>query len=213
MALLKIKVKERTRIIWGEASLYFVRSVDTTQETTITFDNATGQTFIANQVFYSSGTIHTPGYISFSSKNSVTLNGDGIFYVNIEHFPTSTQTNNNITFNIDGSPASFNFIYNSKPAVTDLVVETDNRTDYIFSMTEFLNHSSDFDNDSIDYIRVNGDTTGFKHNAIDYISGTWVPKDDITGGIFIYHPLDQDAEYEKNNTWDAMDSQGNISVG
>lgn len=211
MALLKIKIKAKVLITWGNANLTFIRSTNATKDTSITYSNAVGQTFTAGQILYTSGTQGQPGFIRVTSKDNTTLNGSGVFNISVEHYPTSNEGNKTINYNIDEAPTSISLTYNSLPENNDVIVETNNRTDYIFKVTDFSTKYSDFDNDALGAIAVEGDVTGFKLNGSDYIAGTWVTVGNLSDDLFVYHPLDQSAYYEKDVTWKAKDAQGNVS--
>ncbi|WP_294203157.1 hypothetical protein [uncultured Chryseobacterium sp.] len=212
MAQLKIKALGKQYITWGNTRLTYIRNVNATQNTTISFTNATGQTFTAGQVLFTAGNSGSQGYIAIKSKNAVTLNGNGVFELTVEHYPTSTAAPYQQDYTIDTTPTYINFTYNSKPDITDIEVETPNNTPYVFLKSDFSNHYSDFDGEPVAEIQVNGDTTGFFYNNSPYVAGTWIPISDIDAGLFKYVPLNQTAYYEKINTYKVKDASGNISI-
>lgn len=212
MAVLKIKVKAKLLINWGVGNILFIREVDTTKNTSITYSNAVGQSFTAGQILYSTGIKHNTGYLEVRSRENTTLNGSGTFNLSIEHYPTATEGNKQLSFNVDESPMVINFTYNSQPSITDVIVETNNRATYTFTQNDFTSHYSDYDNDNISEIQINGDVSGYKFNDSNYIAGTWISITDIASGKLKYEPIDQSQYYEKDNTWKAKDNHGNISI-
>ena len=212
MATLKIRIKAKVFIIWGTTSLAFTRDVSTSKNTTVSYSNATGKSFASGEILYASGTPGTSGYIAVKSTSAVTLNGNGSLNLTIDHYPSATEGNKSIVFDVDGSPMTIGLSYNSQPSLTDIIIDTPNKTDYVFKITDFSSHYSDYDSDAITSIQINGDVTGYKISGTQYISGTWVAMSDINSGLLVYSPLDQTTYYEKDNTWKAKDAQGNISV-
>lgn len=209
MALLRIKSKAAVIIEWGKVSLPFIRSQTDTKTASITFSNAVNKNFTAGEILYTEGTPATDGYFQVKSLNTVTLNGSGNFNIEVTHHPSATQFGQTKTFLVAGGLMSVNLSYNSLPVITDVIVETDNRTPYVFSLSDFT--FSDFDSDTLAEVLIEGSLTGFELDGVPY-TGTWISAVDIFNGKLVYHPLDQDAYYEKDNAWKAKDSFGNISV-
>ena len=211
MALLKIKVNAKIDIVWGNANVAFIREINASKDFSITYNNATGQSFTAGQVLYSEGVSGQPGYLRITAKDNATLSGSGIFDLRITHYPTSTAGNKTITYNIDESPTELNITYNSIPNTGNIIVETNNRTPYVFKVNDFESAYSDYDNDDIASVAIFGNVTGFEFDGEAYIEGTYIDVTDIDDGLFVYHPLDQSEYYEKDVTWKAKDSEGNES--
>lgn len=212
MALLKIKVLGKVYITWGSTRLSYIRNMNALQNSSVSFSNASGQAFTAGQILFTLGSTGSTGFLQVRSKNNVTLTGNGVFEIEVEHFPSSTATDYVQNYTIDSSATSITFTYNSKPEISDIVVETPNNTTYVFASTDFTTHYSDFDSDAIAEIQISGDVTGYKYDDIDYIAGVWIPISHVNAGRLTYVPLGQTTAYEKNNTWKAKDSQGNISI-
>lgn len=211
MPLLKIKVLGKNRIIWGTSRLHYIRSVNAVEDTTISFQNGTGQVFSAGQVFFTTGTNGAPGFLQVRSKNSATLNGNGILSLVVEHFPTSSATDYQQAFEIDSEPTALTLTYNSRPVATDIVVETPNNTTYVFKKSDFTDHYSDADNNTLYEVQINGDVTGYIYNDVAYVEGTWIPITSIDLGRLVYIPTNQSAYYEKDNSYLVRDSSGTIS--
>ncbi|MFX1667879.1 hypothetical protein JZ968_06810 [Riemerella anatipestifer] len=212
MALLKIKAKAKVMIVWGEANIIFTRSLYITKDLSIAYSGAVGQSFSARQLLYTQGNRDDDGYIAVRSKETTTLNGNGTLNITIEHRPSSTEGNKTLVFNVDESPMRINLYYNSQPNIRDVIVETNNRTTYTFTETDFTSQYTDYDNDPIAQVQINGDVTGYQFNGSPYVEGTWISISDIRNGALKYTPLNQSEAYEKDNTWKAKDSQGYISI-
>lgn len=210
MSILQVRIKGKTFIAFGSTSLSFIRSVNETKDTAITYSNGTGQTMTAGQVLYSQGNEGTPGYLAVKSKEDITLRGSGGVPLTVTSYPSDTQGNKTVSFNFDGSAININLTYNSNPVTVDVIVETDSRVPYVFKAADFTTKYSDYDNDGISEIALFGDVTGFSYNGIPYVAGTYINIANVT--LLVYTPLDQDAPYEKNVTWKAKDVNGNISV-
>lgn len=212
MALLKIKARSKIYITWGSSNIYYIRSIDSIKDILITYTSALGQTYTAGQVLYTEGTISTVGYLKVTSTNNVTLSGSGNFNISVENYSSASQGNRAITFNIDESAVTLNLFYNSNPIASDIIVETANRTPYIFSTSDFITNYTDFDSNSLAQVQINGDLTGFTLGGTTLVSGTWIPISYVTSSQLIYTTNDTSEYYEKDVTWKAKDSQGNISI-
>lgn len=212
MGLLKIKVTNKIFITFGWGALTFVRQTNTSKEVNISYSNGTGQQLSSRQTLYSVGTIGTEGYFKVTSTNTVTLNNSGVLSLTVDHYPTSTESNKTISFNYDNSQININLSYNSNPNTEDVIVQTNNRTDYTFLSSDFTTAYSDYDNDDISQIAIFGSVNGIKYNESQYMAGTFINITDIEKGLLKYTPLNQDAYYELDLTWKAKDSQGNISL-
>lgn len=212
MGLLKIKVTNKIFITFGWGALTFVRQTNTSKEVNISYSNGTGQQLSSRQTLYSVGTIGTEGYFKVTSTNTVTLNNSGVLSLTVDHYPTSTESNKTISFNYDNSQININLSYNSNPNTEDVIVQTNNKTDYTFLSSDFTTAYSDYDNDDISQIAIFGSVNGIKYNESQYMAGTFINITDIEKGLLKYTPLNQDAYYELDLTWKAKDSQGNISL-
>jgi hypothetical protein len=212
MALLKVKVKARVLIVWGTTRLEYVRNVNEIKDTSITFASATGQSYASGQVLFTVGSAGNAGFLQIRSKNSAVLSGTGLFQLTVEHYPTVTASAYTQNFTIDGQPTSIILNYNSKPQINSVIVETDYNVPYLFAATDFTDQFSDYDGDNLYDLRINGDVTGYTYDDIPYIVGTWIPLSHVDAGRLKYTPLGQSTAYDKDNTWDGRDSQGNIST-
>lgn len=212
MALLKIRVKAKVLISWGNASLAFIRNTNAIKDTTLSYSGAVNSSFSAGQVLYTQGLAGQVGYIQVSSKESTVLNGSGLFRITVEHYPSSTEGNKTITFNIDESPANLHLTYNSLPNIQDIIVETPNRTMYVFQASDFDSKYSDYDNDALTEIQINGDVSGIQLDGEPIQSGQWIAMGDVNAGNLWYVPENRSDMYEKNLTWKAKDQHGNISI-
>lgn len=212
MALLRIKVRAKNLITWGNSSVSFIRDTNSIKDTAISYSGAVNLTLSAGQTLYSQGQQGSVGYLTISNKETTTLNGNGMLRLQIEHHPTATEGNKTITFNIDESPAQIHFTYNSNPNVSDVIVETQNRTPYAFRAEDFTAHYSDYDTDALAEIQINGSVDGIQLEGEQITSGEWIDFRNITDGLLTYHPQDRSDLYEIDLQWKAKDTQGNISI-
>ena len=213
-ALLRVKVRPFQRISLGSATLSFVRDLNNILDSSINFSNASGtagQTFTAGQPLFTTGTSGTVGFMQIRSKNAVSLNGTGIFLIEVEHYPSPTAVNYTQNFSIDGTATSLIANYNSKPENGDVIVETDYNVPYVFTDTDFTAQYTDYDLDALAYVRINGSVTGITYDGNPYVAGTWIPISHIASGRLEYVPTGQTDGYDHDCTYDVQDSQGNIS--
>lgn len=182
-----------------------------TKSVAIPYSNGTGQTVLSGDILYLYLTPGFDGYIRIVASSNQTLSGSGFLNVSITHTVSATQANQNINFSFDSSPITIQVSYNSKPIAEDIVRDINNRSFYIFLNTDFTDAYEDFDSDSLSEIAIFGNVTGYELNGSPYIEGEWIPMTTISAGNLQYSALSQDAYYEKDNTWKAKDTNGNIS--
>lgn len=211
MGILRFRVGAREKIIFGRAFVEFTRGTISTKNLDVTYSNGTGQQIFVNEVLYTYLSPGVDGYIQIRSLTNQILSGSGILNLSMTHKVSSTQSNQDVTFNYDTSPILVSINYNSKPVAEDITIDIDNRDVYTFLKTDFTTHYTDFDMDTLDSISIYGDVTGFKIDLSDYVAGDWIDIADIEAGLLTYVALDQDPEYETDNTWEAKDSNGNTS--
>lgn len=212
MKLLRITVLEKINIVFEGNSLSFVRGIQSTKEVNINYSNGTGQTLSAGQILYTSGTPGQIGYIEIKTITNYTLSNSGTITLSVINFPSSTEANKTVIFNFDNSPINLSLYYNSNPVTNDIIVQTPNRTPYIFSQNDFTSKITDYDNDNIESVMLVGDLTGFTLNNLAIAPDTWIGLTNIASGALKYTPLNQDAYYEKDIQYKAKDSNGNISI-
>lgn len=212
MKPLIISVRAKQRIALNRATVSFLRSVDATKSINIGYSNGTGQQLAAGTILYTLGVVNTLDYIRVVTTTLTTLQGTGTFNVSISTLPNSSQANQSISYNIDGTTGIIDFTYNSAPITDDVLVETDNRTNYVFSSADFLNSITDPDGDTISEVAIFVDVTGIQFDGSPYILGTWIALSDLDQGKLVYIPLDQDAEYQHNAQYKARDINGNESL-
>lgn len=211
MALLRFQYAEKIDIILSDISLSFIRGESATQSNVaINYANGTGQTIAMGQVIYTAGTIDTPNYLRIVSEDIYSLTGSGSFEVSVTHYPSSTQAAQTVNYTFDGTVANINLDYNSKPVASDVVIAKANREPHVFAPTDFT--YSDYDGDVMASIAIYGTVTGYTLDGIPYVAGTWVTVDELLDDKLVYTPLDQDAYYEKDNTYKVQDINGYISA-
>lgn len=211
MKPLKIRVAEKIYVVFSTESVNFLRGSQAVKEVVYSFSNGIGQTIAAGEVFYTSGTDGSSNYLQVKSAAAYTLNGAGNISLSVTHYPLANATNKSINFDIAGTNVTLAIAYNSAPVVQEIVINTGNRTPYIFTSDDFLDYISDVDNDTITDIQLIGDLTGYTLNDQKPVSGVWISIDDIDSGLLKYTPLDQDAAYEKTVDYNARDINGNVS--
>lgn len=211
MGILKFKVARAEEIVFGSPFLEFLRGTTSTENVGLNYSNGTGQTLAINDILYTYLTPSDDGYIQVRSAGNYTMTGSGTINLSVTHKVSATQTDQNINFNILGSPVTLQLVYQSKPVASDVIIDIPNRTEYVFNLSDFQDQYSDFDNDAMSHVAVFGNTTGYFLNNIPYNAGDWISVNDIDNGLFKYVPLDQNAYYEKDNTWKARDVNGNES--
>lgn len=211
MGVLKFRVAAKQRILFTPFSIQFVRGFLSEKNLDIQFSGASGQQLIANEILYTHLTPVDDGYIQIRSANNVTISGSGILSLKMIHKPSTTQSNQLVDFYYDNGAISINVSYNSKPIANDIIRDINNRSNYVFSLTDFTSAYTDFDFDTLKEISIFGNVTGFEYNTAPYNEGEWIPVTNINAGLLQYNALSQDAYYETNNTWKAKDNVDNIS--
>lgn len=211
MGTLRFKNAEKQIISFGDSFVEFIRNQINTKIAYITYSNATGQSLVANQILFTYLTPGLDGYIEIKSVSNQTLNGSGIFNVSIVHQSSINQVHQNISFDLFSSTVNFDFNYNSKPEVGSILIGIQNRATHVFTVSEFKDQYSDFDNDDLIQISISGIVDGYKINGNDYISGDWILLSTIDSGLFTYDSKNQDSYYEIDNNWFGKDFNENIS--
>lgn len=211
MGILRFRNAEKQKIVFGDSNIEFIRSQISSKSLDIVYSNASGQIVNSNEIFYSYLNSSDNGFIEIKSLTNQVLNGSGILNLNMTHRVSSSQINQDILFYFDSSPINLKIYYNSRPKVEDIIKDINNRTTYTFEPSDYQNAYVDFDNDALDKIAIFGNVSEYEVNLNQYIEGDWISINNIDSGLFTYKSLDQDSNYEKDNTWKAMDINGNIS--
>ena len=212
MKQLKIKILAKIFINFQAINITFLRGEQVSKEVSVPYTNGGNFVLSAGQVLYTNGTLNQAGYLEIKVVNNTTLTSSGNLLLSITHYPSVSEANKTITFNIDGSAVNIGFYYNSAPVTNDIIVQTANRTPYIFTTQDFLANISDYDNDQISEVSLIGDLTGYTLNNTAIVSNSWISMADIALGKLVYTPLNQDAYYEKDIQYKAKDINGNISI-
>ena len=212
MKQLKIKVLAKIFINFQAINITFLRGEQTNKEISLPYTNGGNLVLSAGQVLYTVGTLNQVGYLEIKVVNNTTLTSSGNLLLSITHYPSVSEANKTITFNIEGSAVNIGFYYNSAPTINDIIVQTNNRIPYIFTSQDFLANITDYDNDQITEVSLIGDLTGYSLDNNSILSGSWVTMVDIALGKLKYTPLNQDTYYEKDIQYKAKDINGNISI-
>ena len=212
MKQLKIKVLAKIFINFQAINITFLREQQTSKEISVPYTNGGNFVLSAGQVLYSIGTLNQIGYLEVKVVNNTTLTSSGNLLLSITHYPSISEANKTITFNINNSAVNIAFYYNSTPIINDIIVQTNNRTPYTFTTQDFLSNITDYDNDQIVEVSLIGDLTGYTLNNNAIISNSWISMTDIALGKLVYTPLNQDTYYEKEIQYKAKDINGNISI-
>ena len=212
MKQLKIKVLAKIFINFQAINITFLRGEQTNKEISLPYTNGGNLVLSAGQVLYSVGTMNQVGYLVVKVVNNTTLTSSGNLLLSITHYPSVSEANKLITFNINNSGVNINFYYNSAPIINDIIVQTNNRTPYTFTSQDFLANISDYDNDQIVEVSLIGDLTGYTLDNTAVVSNSWITMADIALGKLVYTSLNQDAYYEKDIQYKAKDINNNISI-
>ena len=212
MRQLKIKILAKVFINFQSINITFLREQQSSKEISVPYTNGGNFVLSAGQVLYSVGTLNQVGYLEIKVVNNTTLTSSGNLLLSITHYPSISEANKTITFNIDGSAVNIAFYYNSAPTTNDIIVQTNNRTPYTFTTQDFLSNITDYDNDQIVEVSLIGDLTGYTLNNTVIVSNSWISMTDIALGKLVYTPLNQDTYYEKDIQYKAKDINGNISI-
>lgn len=211
MGILRFRIAEKISIVFGNSFIEFLRSTTSTKPLDVRYSNATGQVVSTNQIIYTYLTPSDNGYVEIKSLTNQVLDGSGILNLSMTHKVSNSQNNQTISFTFDSSIINVQVSYNSRPKSEDIIKDIENREVYTFQISDFVDAYTDFDNDALLKISIFGNVSGYEVNSIPYVEGDWISLNDIDSGLLTYASLDQDAYYEKDNTWKAMDSNGNIS--
>ena len=212
MKQLKIKILAKIFINFQAINITFLREQQTSKEVSVPYTNGGNLVLSAGQVLYTVGTLNQIGYLEIKVVNNTTLTSSGNLLLSITHYPSISEANKTITFNIAGSAVNISFYYNSAPTINDIIVQTNNRAPYTFTTQDFLSNITDYDNDQIVEVSLIGDLTGYTLNNTAIVSNSWISMTDIALGKLVYTPLNQDTYYEKNIQYKAKDINGNISI-
>lgn len=212
MKQLKIKILAKVFINFQSINITFLREQQSSKEISVPYTNGGNFVLSAGQVLYSIGTLNQIGYLEVKVVNNTTLTSSGNLLLSITHYPSVSEANKTVTFNINNSAVNISFYYNSTPIINDIIVQTNNRTPYTFTTQDFLSNITDYDNDQIVEVSLIGDLTGYTLNNTAIVSNSWISMTDIALGKLVYTPLNQDTYYEKNIQYKAKDINGNISI-
>ena len=212
MKQLKIKILAKVFISFQAINITFLREQQSSKEISVPYTNGGNFVLSAGQVLYTVGTLNQIGYLEIKVVNNTTLTSSGNLLLSITHYPSISEANKTITFNINNSAVNIVFYYNSAPTINDIIVQTNNRTPYTFTTQDFLANITDYDNDQIAEISLIGDLTGYTLNNTSIVSASWISMTDIALGKLVYTPLNQDTYYEKAIQYKAKDINGNISI-
>ena len=212
MKQLKIKILAKVFINFQAINTTFLREQQTSKEVSVPYTNGGGFVLSAGQILYTVGTLNQIGYLEIKVVNNTTLTSSGNLLLSITHYPSISEANKTITFNINNSAVNIAFYYNSAPTINDIIVQTNNRTPYTFTTQDFLSNITDYDNDQIVEVSLIGDLTGYTLNNTSIVSNSWISMADVALGKLVYTPLNQDAYYEKAIQYKAKDINGNISI-
>ena len=212
MKQLKIKILAKVFINFQSINITFLREQQSSKEVSVPYTNGGNFVLSAGQVLYTVGTLNQIGYLEIKVVNNTTLTSSGNLLLSITHYPSISEANKTITFNINNSAVNIAFYYNSAPTINDIIVQTNNRTPYTFTTQDFLSNITDYDNDQIVEVSLIGDLTGYTLDNNAVISASWISMADVALGKLVYTPLNQDAYYEKAIQYKAKDINGNISI-
>lgn len=212
MKQLKIKILAKVFINFQAITTTFLREQQSNKEVSVPYTNGGDFVLSAGQVLYTVGTLNQVGYLEVKVVNNTTLTSSGNLLLSITHYPSISEANKTVTFNIDNSAVNIAFYYNSAPTINDIIVQTNNRTPYTFTTQDFLVNITDYDNDQIAEISLIGDLTGYTLDNNAVVSNSWISMTAIALGKLVYTPLNQDTYYEKDIQYKAKDINGNISI-
>lgn len=122
----------------------------------------------------------------------------------------------NYSISLNGNSATYSLVVtvpatNNPPIVTDINLLLANRATKVFTLTDFTDHFTDLDGDTLDSVIITGDVTGYRLLGVAYVSGTEVSKTQIINGDLTFVSPDTNSTIDKISIWKARDSAGTIS--
>ena len=212
MANINIYVGERQFINFSPVSAALLRGSNNLKNVDLSYSNAIGQIMTAGQILYSNGTPGTSGYLEVRSSSTNILTGSGTVPIEIESYPSSSQTNQTVQGVFDSSIINVNLTYNSRPMVSNNGFTIDNRTTKNFIIDDFSSKFIGYDGNTLAEISITGNVNNYfydangNNNYQPYISGSWISVNNIHKLKFV--APDQNNYYVQTGGWSAKDSVG-----
>ena len=114
-------------------------------------------------------------------------------------------------FYINGYLITYNMTLDTVGEIFDFYIEKDNRINTVFAASDFINHYTDINGDTITHIAFFNDVSRIRYQGLPYVANTWIPIQDLVSNnllIFLAPPIDT----EEINTlsYRVKDNKNNI---
>ena len=183
---------------------------------TISVTNFCNETFSVNSFTLFSETSNGGNFIATVGSFTILPNQT----LNLSVYYNGVYLGNNLTPNytisLNGNYANYSLVVtvpvvNNPPIVTDINVLLSNRETKVFTLTDFTDHFTDLDGDTLESVIITGDVTGYRLSGSAYVSGTEVTKAQIISGNLTFVAPDTNSTIDRVSIWKARDSAGTIS--
>ena len=121
------------------------------------------------------------------------------------------------TISVNGISNMYNLtvtvpVVNQPPVVTDILKVLGNRVNYTLTIADFLAHFTDLDNDDLDAVIIEGDTSSYRLNGAILASGTVIPRASIENGLLQKLAPNTNSYTDETTVWKARDTAGQTSL-
>ena len=121
------------------------------------------------------------------------------------------------TISVNGISNMYNLtvtvpVVNQPPVVTDILKVLGNRVNYTLTIADFLAHFTDLDNDDLDAVIIEGDTSSYRLNGATLASGTIIPRASIENGLLQKLAPNTNSYTDETTVWKARDTAGQTSL-
>lgn len=191
---LKIVVKKKADpIVTQNVPIISVREENNVQDVTFSYQNFDAANLTNNQILYQEGLPNDPSqtYIVIASQNNQIIGtSPGSFDLHFVSNGVGDQLDKTINLTIGTNIFSVYIDFRSRPDTDNILKEVPNYTvPVIISQQDILDHCSDFDGDQImEWALQCGSDPNFSFGGQPYVSGTFLPMNQIDTQIFKYTP-------------------------
>lgn len=99
-------------------------------------------------------------------------------------------------------------VENNPPIISNFSKLLENRTEYIFLLSDFTSKYSDIDGNALDGVIISGDTSNFVLQGLPLVSGTEITPTKISSGYLKYVSPNVNTQSQSTVTWYAKDTLG-----
>ena len=179
----------------------------------LVFNNFCSEAFTVPSIDWFTDTVDGGNFRAYTDSFIILPNQEKSIPLKFIGTYLSDVTSHVYTLTLNGVSNTFTLtitipVENNPPIISNFSKLLENRTEYIFLLSDFTSKYTDIDGNALDGVIISGDTSNFVLQGLPLVSGTEITPTQISSGYLKYVSPNVNTQSQSTVTWYAKDTLG-----